>query len=357
MKEDDVYRKLAERWGHPDSARFLQILKMIMTPEEGELLYEIPTPTASEDLATRLNMSKESVEEKLHELARRGLVLIGKRGYSTPVSGGNLHDSTLSSAEEYIPPGVLDLWKDFYYAEHRQDVIDSLTRRWRTGEGLPAMRVFPSWKALEASPRIPKEEIMPCEDIREIIKAADPVSVVACPCRRVLGDYERPLEVCLQVNRAAQYAINRGAAKRALSKEEAIELMGEAEEAGLVHTVSNSVVTTRLVCNCCACCCPLIEPLHYHKIKHRDAMSPSRYEATVEAELCTGCQDCVEVCPFDAIDMKKSTDSKKLKAVVDPERCMGCGVCVLRCSPHALTLELVRPKEHIPEARATALPT
>ena len=350
MKEGDVYLKLAERWGYPNSSRFLQILETIMTPEEGTLLFGLPASTP-EELAKRLNTDEESVKTKLHELARRGLVIIGKRGYAAPIALGQLHDASLSSAEEHIPPEVYDLWKDFYYAELREGSVDILTREWLTAEGLPYMRVLPAWKAIEASPAIRPEQVLPCEDMREILKRAEKRAVVACPCRRVLRECDNPLGVCLQLNRTAEYAINRGAAERELSVAEAIAIMEEAEEAGLVHTVGNSVVTQRVICNCCRCCCALIDALVYYEKLH-EGMSPSRFRASVDEELCTGCQDCVERCPFGAIEMRRSASSRKLKAAVDTEKCMGCGVCVFNCSPGALTLELVRPLEHIPQPTA-----
>jgi NAD-dependent dihydropyrimidine dehydrogenase PreA subunit len=34
-------------------------------------------------------------------------------------------------------------------------------------------------------------------------------------------------------------------------------------------------------------------------------------------------------------------------AVVDSDRCYGCGNCVITCPEEALTLEEVRPLEHI----------
>ena len=47
----------------------------------------------------------------------------------------------------------------------------------------------------------------------------------------------------------------------------------------------------------------------------------------------------------------ESADKKKLKAVVDAEKCFGCGVCVIGCKEaHAITMECVRPAEHIPTA-------
>jgi NAD-dependent dihydropyrimidine dehydrogenase PreA subunit len=351
MKEEDGYRKLAERWDYPDSSRLLKILETTMTPEEAKLLCEMPTPTPTEDLAKKVNMSQESLEKKLRELASRGLVITGKKGHMAPAGIGQLHDATLSSAEEHIPAGIYDLWKDFHHAEWEADLIDNITRRSQTGEGLPSMRVLPAWKAIEASPGISPEQILPHENMREILKSASKLAVVACPCRRVMGDVDHPLEVCLQLNRSADYALDRGAATRELSVEEAIPLMDSVGESGLVHTVANCVFTHRIICNCCNCCCPLIGTLMHYEKPPREGMSPSRFQATVDENLCDGCQDCVEQCPFGLIEMSKFPSSKKLKAVVDAEQCMGCGVCVLKCSSGALTMELVRPPEHIPEER------
>ena len=70
----------------------------------------------------------------------------------------------------------------------------------------------------------------------------------------------------------------------------------------------------------------------------------------LDEELCTGCEICVDWCPFGAIEMIKTKGSKKEKAFVDTGKCMGCGICVLKCDFQALSLKLVRPPEHIPQA-------
>jgi ferredoxin len=57
----------------------------------------------------------------------------------------------------------------------------------------------------------------------------------------------------------------------------------------------------------------------------------------------------VERCIFDGIEMRKPANSKKLKAYVISEHCMGCGVCVFKCPNGAMSLELIRPPDHIPE--------
>jgi NAD-dependent dihydropyrimidine dehydrogenase PreA subunit len=47
--------------------------------------------------------------------------------------------------------------------------------------------------------------------------------------------------------------------------------------------------------------------------------------------------------------MKKVRGFDGLKAVIDPDKCVGCGLCVPLCGPKAMTMEVVRPPEFIPE--------
>ncbi len=133
-----------------------------------------------------------------------------------------------------------------------------------------------------------------------------------------------------------------------LNVEEAIKNNDETEMAGLVHeTPYNAAMIPGVICNCCICCCGVLIGAMASG-RPFDAMSPSRFRATVDQNLCTGCQTCMERCPFDAIEMVKVAGSKKMKARVIAEKCFGCGVCVVGCKDKALTFELVRPPEHIP---------
>ena len=91
----------------------------------------------------------------------------------------------------------------------------------------------------------------------------------------------------------------------------------------------------------------VVGPLKYRNRVHA-ILSPSRFRAVIDESKCLGCQTCVERCIFDAVEMRKPAGSKKMKAYIINEHCMGCGACVVKCPNRALTLELVRPPEHIP---------
>jgi ferredoxin len=203
-------------------------------------------------------------------------------------------------------------------------------------------RIMPYYKALEGNP-----DFLPYEDIREVLKTAKRIAMVPCLCRRYVQACEMPMDVCLQFDERAEYIIDRGCG-RELSYEEALAAIDEAEEGGLIHLVGNKRSGHSYICNCCVCCCVVFRPFNLvGKLNEIDAKS--RYEASVDQELCDGCQVCIDRCQMGAIDMVRIPSSKKLKADVDSSKCIGCGACVITCPEEALSLVAVRPPEFIPE--------
>ena len=133
---------------------------------------------------------------------------------------------------------------------------------------------------------------------------------------------------------------------KSLTYEKALEVVDDCEERGMIHIPLNTSQGD-LICNCCDDCCMVLTPLFRGNLVH-DILSPSRYRAVVDTELCNGCQTCIDRCMFDAIEMSSVPGSKKLKSTIINEHCMGCGACIVTCPEGALTFELVRPPEHIP---------
>ncbi len=130
-----------------------------------------------------------------------------------------------------------------------------------------------------------------------------------------------------------------------------MKLVDEIEEDGLVHNWRNDrAMSMTVFCSCCIDCCMIWHPMDTRQGDIGKYWAKSRFQAQVDEELCSGCQTCIDRCMFGAIEMEKVPGSKKLKAVVDPEKCFGCGVCVLKCKKAVLSMKIVRPPEHIPEA-------
>ena len=141
----------------------------------------------------------------------------------------------------------------------------------------------------------------------------------------------------MQVDRGAEYNIERGTG-RALSKEEAFKIIKLCEEEGLVHCVDNHRSVGHVICNCCKDCC-----LNWSVMKGaKKWVSPSRYQAIVDNDMCTGCEVCIDRCFFDALSIKDDI------AAVDAEKCLGCGVCAVVCPADALNLKEVRAAEFVP---------
>jgi Pyruvate/2-oxoacid:ferredoxin oxidoreductase delta subunit len=330
---DDVYIELIARLKYPQSERFRRILQKLVTPEEGELLLLLPAEPA--ELAQKSGMDEEAAQRKLQEFMERGLVIRTSKGlFCFAHDMTQLHDANLASAEKWIDTELLDLWRDFRDNEWAQIMAGGLGDSY-----VQFIKVLPAWKAMERSPDL--GELLPEEDIRELIRGADPVAVVPCTCRRSIRGCDLPVDVCLQFNRGAEYAIDRGAGRR-ISAEEAIAIAGEAEEAGLVHTWASGI-QRRLtaICNCCRDCCDIFA-IGMEVGNVEQVLEKSRFRAEVDQELCTGCQDCVERCFFEIIEMKKSPPSRILKATIDAEKCFGCGLCAVVCEPEAITMKLVQ---------------
>ena len=350
MSTNEAYADLAERHGYRDSARYRRILEHLMTPHEAELTARLPKKY--EALATELGSGVAQIRKELEGLYRRGVIFA--RGpdsleeASFALAVVQLHDITMCSFD--VDPErdrkLFELWDDFCVNEWDPDQVAS----WQKGEQ-PQGRIVPAYKAILDSP-----EILPWEDMRQIVQSARSIAVTYCTCRRRKGAVGRKCKsshplVDIQFNLSAEYLISRNAGRRATA-EEAMALIDECEELGLLHTCENS---TRMrprwgMCNCCTDCCMIYEPLNRFQVPVTVCVAKSRYEAQVDRDLCSGCENCVSWCRFDAIEMVP-VDGSGEKASVDPGRCMGCGVCVLKCEPQALHLELVRPPEHIPEAQ------
>ncbi len=315
MSGIDVYAKLALRMKYPKSERMKLIFEKMVNMEEAEILLELPSP--SDEIAEKLNLDKETVDAMIRILYQKGLAIPTSKGYFLPRAIGQLHDTALTDPN--LTTELADLWQEFSEEEWFPDHAEELA-----GAEEKFMRILPAWKAIQTS-----STIVPGEDVRQIIQESERVAVAPCPCRIRARLCDGPIDTCLQLNKAADYVSQRGTG-RLVSKEEAIEILGRSEEAGLIHTAPPFSV----VCSCCTCCCNMLRPLDKAG-KVSEGMIKSSYRSIINEELCTECGLCVERCRFGAIETKNG------KIIIDTEKCFGCGSCVVICPVEgALKLEL-----------------
>lgn len=354
MTSHDPYAVLAERHGYAHSERYHRILEFLMTPQQAGIVTELPaTP---EEIASKLGLAMETVKSEIETLFTQGVVFPKNfRTREFPRFAREvyqLHDASQSILDLHLYEGEKEqefyrLWEDFCEEEWYPDRLAQICKI-----DHPPMRVIPAYRAIRDLP-----DIQPFEDMREILQAQELLAVCSCSCRKrrtTLGmtcEHSHDAN-CFQFGRGADYASVRGTG-RLLSYDEALILVDEIEEDGLVHNWRNDRgMAATVMCHCCIDCCMIWHPVDTHGVDIGKYWAKSRFQAQANQEECIGCQNCVERCMFGAIEMVKVPGTKKLKASIDAEKCYGCGVCVLKCEPQALSMETVRPQEHVPQVAA-----
>ena len=88
------------------------------------------------------------------------------------------------------------------------------------------------------------QAVYPYDLMENVIQKARVIAVAHCPCRmtaRLRGKgCSHPLEVCLKYDELAEFAIERGLARK-IERDEARQIVKKSEELGLVHFVDNAM--------------------------------------------------------------------------------------------------------------------
>jgi ferredoxin len=200
------------------------------------------------------------------------------------------------------------------------------------------LRVVPVESAVEASPTVAAYN-----RIRELVKEQDIISLMPCICRQeqgILGKpCARPQETCFGFGSFGQFFIDNHLA-RTVTTDEALRVLDQAEEAGLVLNPSNTQKLEWLCC-CCTCCC---STLKFVRMMPRPVdFVRSYFQAAIDADLCIGCGECIERCQVAAI--KEGADFSEMIE----GRCIGCGLCVSTCPVEAISLKPKPGMEAPPE--------
>jgi Pyruvate/2-oxoacid:ferredoxin oxidoreductase delta subunit/predicted transcriptional regulator len=328
MTEMTLYEQLAETVGAAGSSPIAKIFETMADENEAKVLLAASPPATVEEISQKTGIPSGEVDKIVESLFQKGLMFKSRKEdairYYRVRHIIQFHDAT--SVVKDLSPELISLWKKYMDAEwvgYREKLMGMMPK--------PGLRVVPVNVSIE-----PQSQVLAFDDVKNLIEEANTIAVTNCACRAVEGKCEGRLERCIQLNRAADYAIERGTGRK-LSKQEAIGILKISEEEGLVHCASNQRGPGHVICNCCDCCCMFWGQMGY--------VSPSRFQAMVDVDLCSACEACLDSCHFDALEMVDENETAQVLA----EKCMGCGLCLVTCPEEAISLEEIRAQEHIPQ--------
>jgi len=184
------------------------------------------------------------------------------------------------------------------------------------------------------------EQVVPYKMAKDVILTnPDSIAAGTCQCRILSPNPCLPpaMDGCIFVGdpHASFIAANNDMFRK-VSQQEAVEILQNCHEKGLVHSAFFKKDMGRrfyVICNCCSCCCGGIKTMNLLG-GAMPVMTSSGYVAEVSDE-CSGCGACAEnTCHFQAISMNET----EAKATIDFDKCMGCGVCVDVCPSGAISL-------------------
>ncbi len=325
---DTPYLKLREFLdqfpiGYPEteSGVEIEILKRLFTEEEAELAVKLtPFPEQASQIAERAGVDEKELEEKLEAMARKGLIFRARRDVGTLYNSAPFMIGLYEYSINRIDEELAALFKEYYDVA----LLDEMGR-----SDIPGFKIIPVEETVGSD-----TVLMPFHKLEESIRAARKISVAECVCRKeaqLLGHgCDHPMEACLSFGAAAEYYIENGMG-REITADEAIRIVKEADESGLVHASANSKHLSN-ICNCCPCCCASMKGVTQRgrdKHKYMNAM----FEAVVDDDSCMSCEACVERCPVGAIGMGDTAE-------IDADKCLGCGLCASACPAESITLRL-----------------
>ncbi len=332
MTEQTYSQQLAEAIGAGESKNIPKIFEALASETEARMLLAAAPPASVTEIAEKTGIDADELEAMIDPLFQKGLLFKSRKPegirYYRVRTVPQMHDSTalnLDASQE-----MLDLWKEYMQKEWPEyiKVIETVIPQ-------PVIRVIPVNVNIDA-----QAQILAFDDVKNLVDSARSLAVTNCSCRVIDGACGKDLEVCIQFNKAADYALERGTGRK-LEKDEAMVMLKKCEEDGLIHVGDNKRTVGHVICNCCSDCC-----LNWPSVRGGlgKFVVPSRFLAVVDADTCSSCETCLERCYFEAIHMEGEGDT----AVVDPDKCMGCGLCAVTCADEAMSLREARSEDFVP---------
>ena len=304
-----------------------------------------------EQLKQSSNLSEEEILKKVETLAKKGLIFNQSNRYGVmvfrlmPFVNVGVFEYTFMKELE-ITEENLELAKLFEKLERESK--ERLKSNYNVALSFlknmpPIDRTIPFRENKETGNEIeiivnkeldvPEQKILLTQTVEELIEKFDDIAVGHCFCRHHKDLLNNPCkqtelrENCFTFGKSARYTSEQGFS-RMVSKEEALEMLKQSEQDGLVHKAFYPNFDMKRdetsICNCCTCCCGNAGGM---------TVNSTKYISQFNHDLCVGCGTCVDNCYTNSIELN---DEGKAELVGD--YCIGCGVCAYFCPENAISL-------------------
>ncbi|MBD3214730.1 MAG: 4Fe-4S dicluster domain-containing protein [Candidatus Lokiarchaeota archaeon] len=329
----------------PVNQTLIELLKLLINEEQAKFIYKVfKKPNLNMDqIKMRIDLSEEEILGILDELMDEG-VITGTTSESTgievyrlmPPFPGLFEFTLMRGKKGEKEKKLASLFDQIFneMSELTQSNYENIVKQY---ENFPPIdRVVPIEQELD---EIPVENVLPFEEVSDIIDKFDDIALVHCYCRTEKDLLGEPCKVtderenCLLFGKTAKFAIEHDFG-RPISKDQVKEILLSAEEDGLVHKAFHIHLDVErdeeAICNCCKCCCGIFQLYNKGIMPYNCYTS---YIAKINDEECIGCGTCIQKCPMETIELEDSI------AVLNSDKCIGCGVCVHNCPEEAIELE------------------
>ena len=364
IETDQAYKKLRDIIMMPKNKVSLDILKIWYTNDDAKVLAAGPFKTIGmdrytiEDYAKKAGIPENKVRETFDRLAHRGVLFYyvskkdGKKKFMIPPLFPGLIEYFIINKNVSI-----DERKKFVKKFHAnpQDALNliGVVSDFTVFRIVPGTKPAPNMRLIEIDERleVDKSKVLAYQDVEAIIREAgkyeNNIAVVPCTCRtmammlKTAPECDRTVENCFVFGVPSKYVVDEGIG-RYITTEEALCILRQAEKEGLVHLTQNTVDKQGFICNCCVCCCGILNTAV--KYNYWDIFQRTDYVPVFDMDKCKKCQKCVKICPFYALSYKAGDkeDKSEDKIVVREEVCIGCGLCASNCPEEAINLKRIR---------------
>ncbi len=327
----DELNKIPNGFPRTESGVELRLLAKLFTEEDVALASKLSMePRSLTEIAVQNDLDEPETKQRLIGMVKRGLIDIKREdgvGFTfhlIPFVVGFYERQNARIDKEFA-----ELFEQYYHESFHQTMLSE-----------PSVhRIIPLEKTIPVD-----IDVMPYQKASTYLDQAQSWGVLDCICRvqkRLIGQgCNHSVRNCL-VFSPKPNAFVRSEDIETLTKDQALNVLADADREGLVHSVNNAQSDVYYVCNCCTCSCGVLRGMVEYGSEN--SIARSDFYAAVDPELCTGCEACIERCAFNAMEMVDEL------CEVERNSCYGCGLCISACEFDALTLvqkkneELVAP--------------